>query len=80
MMNIEQRVNRMEEKLKVYQAPETLDGMFQRFEQGDYGKFTVMSIVAGALSSSDREGFFEGLKKDMPAMLVDAFRTTLSRS
>ncbi|MFA5181080.1 MAG: hypothetical protein WC405_07140 [Syntrophales bacterium] len=79
-MNIEQRVIKMEERLKVNQAPETMDGMIERFEQGNYGKFTMMSIVAGALSSTDREGFFEGLKKDLPAMLVNAFRNALSRS
>ena len=78
--NIERRVEKLESSLRVGDKPQTLDDMFKAFERGDYGRDNMMSIVSCAMSSTNPEGFFESLRKDMPDMLVDWFVDQFKRN
>lgn len=79
-MLIESRLKRIEDTIGAAAAPKTMEDMLRAFYRGDYGGSTPMSIVAGALSASSREAFFESLGRKMPAMLVDHFKSVLSRT
>ncbi len=77
--NIERRVERLESSLRIGGKPETLEDMFRAFERGEYGRYSMMSIVSCAMSTPDPEGFFESLRKDMPGLLVDWFAEQIKR-
>ena len=78
--NIERRVERLESSLRIGCKPETLEDMFRAFERGEYGHDSMMSIVSYAMSTSDQEGFFKSLRKDMPGPLVDWFVDRLKKN
>jgi len=77
-MQIENRIERLEARLGVNQPAVTLDEMIEKFERGEYGD-TVMSIVSGAMSSPDREAFYDSLRKDFPGQLVDWFKDQIGK-
>jgi hypothetical protein len=79
MLNIERRVAKLEEHLSRADRPKTLEDMFQAFKRGDYGPYTLMSIVADVLSSSDPNAALESLRNDMPDTLVDWFVNQFNR-
>jgi len=79
MGQIESRLSRLEDRLRVNQPAETLGEMIEKFNRGAYGG-TVMSIVSGAMGSPDREAFFDSLRGDMPNMLIEHFKSLISQN
>jgi hypothetical protein len=81
-MSIELRIKRIEKSIGLGTAPKTpeemLEAALESLDRGDYGRVNTMSIVAGALSASDREAFFESLSSIIPIILVGYFKSTLS--
>ena len=73
-MNIQTRVDKLEERLGVNKAPESLEEMFQKLESGAYG-MTLMSIVVFIMSG----GSDDKLRRTLPAALIDAIRETLEK-
>lgn len=78
-MNIEGRVNRLEDRIGINQKAETVDEMCAKFSRGEYGQMTTMSIVAGYMSAPDKGQFFESLRQALPSPLVDEFQLHLER-
>lgn len=77
--NIERRVAKLEDHLNRADRPKTLEDMFQAFKRGDYGPYSLMSIVADVLSSSDPTAVLESFRNDMPDTLVDWFVDRFNR-
>ena len=83
-MNNSQRVDRLEEKLGVNQAAETLDEMVEKYWRKQYGPNTVMglvSVAAAHMRAADKEaldGYIESLRSRYPGQLVDFFADALT--
>lgn len=71
--NIENRVVRLEDRIGINQKAECFEDMIAKFERGEYGQATIMSIVAGAISAEDKSEFFDSLRQQYPDQLVDFF-------
>lgn len=78
-MNIENRVTKLEDRIGVNQTPETLKEMWEKFNRGEYGNHTTMSIVAAYLSAPEKTHFFEGMRRRFPEPLVDYFQSCLEK-
>ena len=66
-LQIEKRIEKLEEHLSRSDKPETISDMFRAMERGDYGPVSMMSIVAAILSNG---GSGESLRgKDCPMSL-----------
>lgn len=77
--NIENRVNRLEDRIGINQKAECLEDMIAKFDRREYGQVTVMSIVAGAMSAKDQGQYFESLRQRLPGPLVDLFRDSIGK-
>ena len=64
---------KLEDRIGVNQEPETLEEIFAKFDRGEYGQHTTMSIVAACLSAPDKGQYFESLSQELPRPLVDIF-------
>lgn len=53
-MNIENRLTKLENQIGVNLEPETIEEIYAKFNRGEYGCGTPMSLVAACLSAPDK--------------------------
>jgi hypothetical protein len=77
-MTIESKVKKLEDRLGIGEKAETVTEMFQKMQRGEYGQGNSLAgIVAAYMSAPDKGQYFDGLRKQLPGPLVDAFANHL---
>ena len=75
MNQIQRRVERIETKLKVSTEPETLEKQLEKFDSGQFGYKSTMSLVVAANNSG-----IDSVVKSFPEPLKSYFREVLTKA
>jgi hypothetical protein len=78
-MNIEKRVDKLEERFGVNKEPASIEEMLNKLNRGDYGEVTMMSIVVGLHNTKDLKKYFESLRQQLPISLAEWFEEQTER-
>jgi len=72
-VSVKKRIEKIESELGITGKPQTLEEMFTAFEQGKYGKLTLMSVVVALIHN---EGI---IKTFLPQELADYFKNSFEK-